>query len=180
MLQLNAFAFFLIYDWYVNTWIIPDNIHKNVFLLRSILLEWIHVGRRNNTWYSTAGSVFRCFLTPKDSLILILKQSKVLLCSFVKSHDGTKDISDINTDMTARQSGKTNVSNSISGPGHVMSPSLLTLTGCTRWCQTHIDPRHTKCWCITVCKSGWLWFPPHYLKLYKSTPCILKTLHIKC
>lgn len=46
--------------------------------------------------------------------------------------------------------GRQMASNSITGVGHVMSDSRLTLTGCTRCWQTHIDPGHRECWCIIV------------------------------
>lgn len=47
--------------------------------------------------------------------------------------------------------GRQMASNSITGAGHVMSTSLLTLTGCTRCWQTYIDPGNPKCWwCIIV------------------------------
>lgn len=46
--------------------------------------------------------------------------------------------------------GRQMASNSITGVGHVMSDSLLTLTGCTRCWQTRIDPGHRECWCIIV------------------------------
>lgn len=46
--------------------------------------------------------------------------------------------------------GRQMASNSITGVGHVMSDSLLTVTGSARCWQTHIDPGHTECWCIIV------------------------------